>query len=253
MIIRTVPVLFLLCASTGLANANTFTCGLKTVTVSGNTITKIVHEDGTVHTGGSVAKNWNYDGKSITHNLIKDPISCGNKEKSRAEVIAELSSALSKNPKSYGMTPNEANLMVKYTTKLMNEDQSCHLLVDAGKSTQRKGMFYIDCNDKRANTRRFWISENDLAGGSLKGPRTPISIGEATLVCNKELKARTTNPGTYDPSLVLGTSSTAIERTGRNIVEIYFEAKNSFGVVGKYVGNCILESGVPIEVMIRNK
>ena len=37
---------FVLLASSG-ANANTLTCGLKTVTLSGNTITKIVHEDGT--------------------------------------------------------------------------------------------------------------------------------------------------------------------------------------------------------------
>src|SRR5690606_41314871 len=83
---------FLLAVSTSV-NANTLTCGLKTVTLSGNTITKIVHEDGTIHTGGSVSNNWTYDGKSIKHRLMDDAIPCGTKAKSRDEVIAEIGRA----------------------------------------------------------------------------------------------------------------------------------------------------------------
>ena len=243
---------FALLVSTG-ANANTLTCGLKTVTLSGNTITKIVHEDGTVHTGGSVSNNWTYDGKFITHRLMNEPIACGSKAKSRDEVIAELSGRFSKNPKSHGMTAQEANLMGKYTANLMRQDASCHLLVDAAKSTSRQGMYYVDCNDKQSKTKRYWVSESDLAGGSLKKAATPVSSSDAISTCNNELKARTTNPSTYDPSLTLGASSRVIERTGRNVVEINFEAANSFGVIGKYVGNCILESGLPIEVTIRDR
>ena len=241
---------FELLASSG-ANANTLTCGLKTVTLSGNTVTKIVHEDGTVHTDGSVSNNWSYDGKSITHRLMNKPISCGNKAKNRDEVITELSGQFSKNPKSYGMTVQEATLMGKYTAKLMRQDDSCHLLVDAAKSTSRQGMFYVDCNDKQSKTKRYWVSESDLAGGSVKKPATPVSNSDAISICNNELKTRTTNQNTYEPSLISGASSRAVERTGRNVVEINFEAANSFGVVGKYAGSCILESGLPIEVTIR--
>jgi len=243
---------FALLVSNG-ASANTLTCGLKTVTLSGNTITKIVHEDGTVHTGGSVSNNWTYDGKAITHRLMNEPISCGNKSKSRDEVIAELSGQFSKNPKSYGMTAQEAILMSKYTAKLMRHDASCHLLVDAAKSTSRQGMFYVDCNDKQSKTRRYWVSESDLAGGFVKKAATPVSSSDAISTCNSELKARATNPSTYEPSLILGASSRAVERTGRNVVEINFEAANFFGVVGKYVGRCILESGLTIEVTIRDR
>lgn len=241
-----------LLASTS-AGATTLTCGLKTVTISGKKITKIVHEDGSVHTGGSVSNNWTYDGKAITHRIMKEPISCGSKAKGRDEVIAELSGRFSKNPKSYGMTSREADLMGKYTAKLMRDDNECHLLVDAGKSTTRQDMFYIDCNDKRSESKRFWVSENDLAGGSIKPAAAPVSSGDAISICSGELKARTTNPSTYDPALILGTSSRAIESTGRNVVEIEFEASNSFGVVGKYVGGCVLESGLPIEVTIRDR
>jgi len=243
---------FVLLASSG-ANANTLTCGLKTVTLSGNTITKIVHEDGTVHTGGSISNNWTYDGKSITHRIMNEPIACSSKAKSRDEVIAELSGRFSKNPRSHGMTAQEANLMGKYTAKLMRQDDSCHLLVDAAKSTSRQGMFYVDCNDKQSNTKRYWVSESDLAGGSVKKAATPVSSSDAISICNNELKARATNPSTYEPSLTLGTSNRAVERTGRNVVEINFEAANSFGVVGKYIGSCILESGLPIEVTIRDR
>lgn len=249
---KTLAVLSLLLATS--AGATTLTCGLKTVTLSGNTITKIVHEDGTVHTGGSVSNNWTYDGKAIIHRLIKETISCSSsKAKSRDEVIAELSGRFSKNPKSYGMTAQEANLMEQYTAKIMRQDNACHLLVDAAKSTSRQGMFYIDCNDKQSNTKRLWVSESDLAGGTIKQAATPVSSSDAISICNNELKARATNRSTYDPALILGTSSRAIESTGRNVVEIDFEAANSFGVVGKYVGRCILESGSPIEVTIRDR
>lgn len=238
--------------STG-ADATTLTCGLKTVTLIGNTITKIVHEDGTVHTGASISNNWTYDGRAITHRIMKKPIPCSSKAKSRDEVIAELSGRFFKSPKSYGMTAQEADLMGKYTAKLMRQDNACHLLVDAAKSTSRRGMFYIDCNDKQSKTKRFWVSESDLAGGSIKQAATPISDSAAISICNSELKARATNPSTYDPALTLGTTSRAVESTGRNIVEINFEAANSFGAVGKYVGRCILESGSPIEVTIRDR
>jgi len=247
-----IALLVVLLVSTG-ADAKTLTCGLKKVTLSGNTITKIVHEDGTVHTGGSVANNWTYDGKAITHRIMKKPISCSSKAKSRDEVIAELSDRFSKNPKSHGMTAREADLMGEYTAKLMRENNACHLLVDAAKSTSRQGMFYIDCNDKQSNTKRFWVSEDDLAGGSLKQAATRVSTGDAISICNAQLKARTTNPSTYDPALALGTTSRVIERTGRNVVEIDFEAANAFGAVAKYVGRCILESGSPIEVTIRDR
>lgn len=235
------------------ADATTLTCGLKTVTLSGNSITKIVHEDGTIHTGDSVSRNWTYDGKSITHRLMNEPMSCSSTAKSRDEVIAELSGRFSKNPKSYGMTAQEGNLMEQYSAMLMRQDSACHLLVDAAKSTSRRGMFYIDCNDKESNTKRLWVSEGDLVEGAIKQAATPVSNSDAISICNNELKASATNPSTYDPALILGTSSQAIESTGRNVVEINFEATNSFGVVGKYIGRCILESGSLIEVTIRDR
>ena len=49
-----------------------------------------------------------------------------------------------------------------------------------------------------------------------------MSRSDDISICNKELKARTTNLSTYDPSLTLGTTSQAIERIGRNVVEIDF-------------------------------
>lgn len=150
------------------ANSNTLTCGLKTVTVSGKKIIKIVHEDGSVHTGTSITNNWTYDGKSITHRIMKEPLPCGSLAKSREEVIAELSARFTKNPKSFGMTAQEAKLIGNYTAKLMRHYNSCHLLVDAAKSTSRTEMFFIDCNDKQANTKRYWVSRSELDAGAVK-------------------------------------------------------------------------------------
>lgn len=234
-------------------NAETITCGMKTITLNGNQITKIVHEDGTVHSGNSVSNNWSYDGKSISHRIMKDKINCGGKPKSREDVIKELSGKFSKDPKAYGMTPSEASMMGRYAANLMRSDNSCHLIVDAAKSTARKGMFYVDCNDQQANTKRYWVSSSELSEGKMKKAATPISDSSAISICNNELKARATNPNTYDPALLTGTSSRKIESTGRNVVEIDFKASNSFGVIGNYTGKCILESGLVIEVTVNNR
>jgi hypothetical protein len=244
--------IFLLFVSVS-SNATTLTCGLKKVTVQGNQITKIEHEDGIVHTGASVSNNWKYDGTSIKHRLLDKSISCGNKPKSRDEIIDELSGKFTEKPSLYGMNQQEAEQMKTYTASLMKTDNACHLLVDAAKSTSRKGMFYVDCNDKSSNTKRYWVSENELKQGIAKKATSPVSESLAKEICSQELKKRTNNPSTYDPSLILGASSRTIERTGRNVVEIEFKASNSFGVESKYIGRCILEGGAPIEVTIRDR
>lgn len=229
------------------------TCGLKTITLKGKSIIKIVHEDGTVHTGASVSNNWIYSGDSISHWLMKEPIECDGKAKSRNEIVTELSGRFAKSPDSYGMTPKEADLMGSYTADLMKNENQCYLIVDAAKSTQRPGMFYIDCNDKHSITKRYWISQKDLIDGNIKSEIGAIASGDAIMLCNERLKAHASNPSTYDPYFVTGTSSRTIERTGRNIVEINFDAANSFGVVGKFTGHCILEAGELLEVTINER
>jgi hypothetical protein len=81
------------------AGATTLYCGSKTVTLSGNTVVKIIHEDGTVHDGASTSKWWSYDGKAIMHSRLQERLLCSTKAKSRNEIIEELSGQFSKNPK----------------------------------------------------------------------------------------------------------------------------------------------------------
>lgn len=235
------------------ANANTVSCGLKTITLNGSNITKIIHEDGTIHTGRSISENWSYDGKSIKHRLIDDPIPCGNAPKNRDEVIKELSSSFTKNPKIHGMSKEEAKLMSEYSANLMRNDSSCHLLVDGAKSKSDSGSYYIDCNDKNSKTRRYWLSEKELKNGILKKALAPVSSQDAISICNEELKSRVSHPSSYDPSLVLGTSNKSIERNGRNVVEISFKASNALGVIKKYKGSCVLEAGSLIDISIKNQ
>lgn len=230
--------------------AEEITCGPKTITVEGGKLVRIKHEDGTVHSGGSVSRNWVYDGKSIMHNLLKKKIPCGTKPMTRGETVASLSKRFSENPSSYGLSAKEGQAMTAYAARLMNSSGTCHLLVDGAKSTQRAGMYWIDCNDKSGTSRRHWISERDLLQGTIREAVKPISERAATEICSKELKARTTNPSTYDPAILTGTSSRTIAANGRNVVEIRFSAKNSFGVEGDFLGKCILEGGRMLEVTV---
>ena len=232
------------------ATAEVITCGPKTITVEGGKLVRIKHEDGTVHSGGSVSRNWVYDGKSIKHNLLDNKIPCGTKPMTREETVASLSKRFSENPSLYGLNAKEGQAMTAYAARLMNSSSTCHLLVDGAKSTQRAGMYWIDCNDKSGTSRRHWISEGDLLQGQVREAVKPISESSAIELCNKELRARTTNPSTYDPAILTGTSSRTIVANGRNVVEIRFSAKNSFGVEGDYLGKCILEGGRMLEVTV---
>ena len=239
--------------SVQVAKAETINCGLKTITVQNGKIDQIRHEDGTIHSGSSVSDNWGYDGKSIKHRLMDDRIPCGTKPKSRDEVIAELSSRFVKNPSLHGMDKQEARWMASYTANLMKTDKNCHLLIDASKSTQRKETFYIDCNDHSGNSYRYWVSRGDLKAGNSRPPATPISEAAAIDICNTELRSKATNPATYNPSLLTGTTSRIVKANGRNIVEIDFSAKSAIGVEGKFRGRCILESGRLIEATVENR
>lgn len=239
--------------SAQVAKAETINCGLKTITVQNGKINQIRHEDGTIHSGSSVSENWNYDGKSIKHRLDDDRIQCGTKPKARDEIIEELSSRFIRNPTLHGMNKQEARWMTSYTANLMKTDKNCHLLVDASKSTLRKEMFYIDCNDHSGNSRRYWVSRDDLKAGNSTPPATPISEAAAIDICNKELRSKAINPATYNPSLLTGTTSRTVKSNGRNVVEIDFSAKSAIGVEGKFRGRCILESGRLIEATVKNR
>lgn len=232
------------------SSAEELTCGLKTVTVRDGKVVKIRHEDGSVHNEPSGSRYWSYDGKSIKHSLLNDRIPCGSEPKSRADIIESLSSRFKENPDLYGMTAAEGVAMAAYVQDLMRSENSCHLLVDGAKSTQRLGMYYLDCNDKSGSSRRHWVSESDLRQGTLREALKPISKGAAVEICNKELKAHTSNPSTYDPAILTGASSRTIAANGRNVVEIRFSAKNSFGVEGDFLGKCILEGGRMLEVTV---
>ncbi|MBO1272543.1 hypothetical protein J3L11_12900 [Shewanella sp. 4t3-1-2LB] len=246
-------VLWIVCFLSSNAFAETLTCGLKTVTVAGKSVTKIMHEDGTVSSGSGVSNNWFYDGKSIRHRLLDEIIPCGNKPKSRNEVIEELSGQFVKKPDIYGMNKREAELIKKYTANLMNTNAQCYLLIDAAKSTSRKNSFYIDCHDKSSHKSRIWVSMNELEQGITKQPASPLANRAAIDVCSNALKGKVTNSSTYNPSLLLGSKNITYNATGRNVVDIEFEASNKLGVAGKYNGHCVLEGGKPIEVTIKER
>lgn len=230
--------------------AETLNCGLKKINVQNGKINEITHEDGTVHSGNSISDNWTYDGKSIKHRIMDEKIQCGSKAKSRNEIIDELASRFIKNPAIHGMNKQEAQFMTNYTANLMRTDENCNLLVDASKSTQRKDMFFIDCNDKVGNPNRYWVPASDMKSGTLKSAVRPVSDKEAISVCSQSLKSQTTNPATYDPSLLTGTTSRVVKSNGRNVVEINFGASNKLGSKAKFKGKCILESGKLIESVI---
>lgn len=234
------------------AKADTIHCGLKTIIVQNGKINQITHEDGTIHSGSSISENWAYDGKSIKHRLFDESIQCNTKPKTRNEIIEELSSRFIKNPSIHGMDKQEARWMTSYTSNLMQTDKNCHLLVDGSKSTQRKNTFFIDCNDQSGSPNRYWVSRDDLKAGNSRPSATPVSESKAIEICNAELRSQTTNPSTYDPSLLTGTTIRALKANGRNDVEIDFSAANKLGVTSKFRGRCILESGRLIEATIKN-
>lgn len=238
------------------ASAKVLSCGPKAVEVSGNRIVSIRHEDGSVHRGRSVSDNWTFDGRSIVHRLIREPILCSDetpKTITREDVIQRLSRPFANHPARYGMSQEEGEQMARYTENLMRTDQDCYRATDAAKSTSRPGMFYIDCTNQADQIRRFWISSSDLSSGTQRSMPKPLDQNDAIRACSNQLRARVVNPSTYDPAVLTGSTHRAHEITGRNTVTIEFLARDSKGVERQYLGRCILEAGNPIEVTISTR
>lgn len=139
-------------------------CGRKTVTLdTTNRILQIDHGDGTIHSGNNIEENWKYNGNSIKNKWMESQISCNPyKSKSREEAIEYNSSKHLNDPKSHGMSNNEAELMRVYLKKILTEENKCYLIQDVNRSTKRNNMFFIDCFTKSRYHIRKWVSLSEL-------------------------------------------------------------------------------------------
>lgn len=146
------------------ANSKTLNCGPKEITLSGEKIVKIVHEDGTIHRG-NVSKNWKYDGSSITHKYIGDRLICGGEGKSREEKISDRSNDLL-DTRNRGYTYSEALLLRDYTANLMQEENECYLVIDAAKSKNQPDKFYIDCASEDGLRSRHWVGYQEISSST---------------------------------------------------------------------------------------
>lgn len=113
-------------------------------------------------------------------------------------------------------------------------------------------MYYVDCRNSRGESERRWITRNELLSGRVAAGTNIVSDEVAIDVCHKQLKAKVTNPSTYNPAIMAVTSRT-IPEMGRNLVTVEFSAKNSMGAESKFRGECLIENGQPLETKLQQR
>lgn len=103
----------------------------------------------------------------------------------------------------------------------------------------KKIVFFVDC----LNAKRFYIEETELSNGapaqSQAAKMSALSEGQATQSCESAIKAKLTNPLTFNRKL--GTTSVYRAPTTANlVVQFTFEAKNNFGALLPSKARCVI-------------
>lgn len=101
----------------------------------------------------------------------------------------------------------------------------------------KNAVFFADCK----NGKRFYISQSDLKSDkparSKQSKTAGLKESEATIACENSVKARLTNPGTFQRKML--TTSFYRAPTGNVAVEFAFVAKSDFGAELPSKARCI--------------
>lgn len=120
------------------------------------------------------------------------------------------------------------------------------------RSTSSDIVIFVDCR----NGERMYVSESSLGAGvanRFQSERT-VSRASAIKACSDAAKSMTTHPELADMHVWSGSSFNANRTTGNAQVMLDFDAKNSFGVEGKFTARCIFPAnGQPPEIQVSQR
>lgn len=117
------------------------------------------------------------------------------------------------------------------------------------RSTKSDIVIFVDCR----NGERMYVSEFSLGAGVANRFQSEKTVGRASAIkaCSDAAKSMTTHPELADMHAWSGSSFSANRTTGNAQVMLDFDAKNSFGVEGKFTARCIFPAnGQPPEIQI---
>lgn len=134
-----------------------------------------------------------------------------------------------------------SELEKKAVHKIANERNSCDSIemaaLSENKSTPKKeAVFFIDC----ANGERFYVSQNDLDSGVEIRSQTEkaISQSDAYDQCIQMVKLNAKYPSTVNFKMLDSNGFTA-KTTGNVVINLSFDAKNSFGAELPAKARCV--------------
>lgn len=117
------------------------------------------------------------------------------------------------------------------------------------RSTSKDIVIFVDCR----NGQRMYVSESSLGAGRVGQFQSEKTISRSVAIkaCSDSAKSMTTHPELADMHIWSGSSFSTNKTTGNAQVLLDFDAKNSFGVEGKFTARCIFSAdGQPAEIQI---
>ena len=116
-------------------------------------------------------------------------------------------------------------------------------------STSSDIVIFVDCR----NGERMYVRESSLGAGVANHFQSENIVSRASAIkaCSDAAKSMTTHPELADMHIWSGSSFSTNKTTGNAQVLLDFDAKNSFGVEGKFTARCIFPAnGQPPEIQV---
>lgn len=117
------------------------------------------------------------------------------------------------------------------------------------RSTSSDIVIFVDCR----NGERMYVSESSLGAGVANRFQSEKTVSSASAIkaCSDAAKSVTTHPELADMHVWSGSTFSTNKTTGNAQVMLDFDAKNSFGVEGKFTARCIFPANdQPPEIQI---
>jgi hypothetical protein len=134
--------------------------------------------------------------------------------------------------------------------KVLSDDRNCAQISVGGRSTTKPGAYYVTCEPRnRGTVYNVWFTPAQVADSTRLAAPTAYPESFAREACEREIRARVTNPSTLDLHRFTG-YATSVHNNGNRTLVQDFTASNALGVGSKYEARCLVLPNGAVEITI---
>ncbi|OJX68446.1 MAG: hypothetical protein BGO92_18630 [Magnetospirillum sp. 64-120] len=134
--------------------------------------------------------------------------------------------------------------------KVLHDERNCAAVTTGVRSSSKPGTYFVTCTPKGGGGPfNVWFTPAQANGTAPLAVPTAYPEIASREACEREIRARVTNPSTLDLHRVIGYATTVHNNGNRTVLQD-FAAKNSLGQEAKYQARCLVLPTGAVEVTI---